>query len=60
MSETKERNAPVWQAESQDRARSEQVKEALREIIDPEIGLNVIELGLIRDVVRHALQISAN
>ena len=50
MPETQERNLPVWQAESQDQARSERVKEALREIVDPEIGLNVIELGLIRDL----------
>ena len=40
----------VWQAESQDKAKAEQVREALREIMDPEIGLNVIELGLIRDL----------
>ena len=40
----------VWQAEAQDKARAEQMREALREIMDPEIGLNVIELGLIRDL----------
>lgn len=28
----------------------EGLREALREVVDPEIGLNVIELGLIRDI----------
>ena len=28
----------------------EGVREALRSVIDPEIGMNVIELGLIRDI----------
>lgn len=44
------RNEVVWQAESQDDGLAGQVREALREIVDPEIGLNVIELGLIRDL----------
>jgi len=26
------------------------IKEAMREVVDPEIGLNIIELGLIRDL----------
>lgn len=30
--------------------KEEEILEALREVIDPEIGLNVVELGLIRDL----------
>lgn len=40
----------VWQAEHSHPDLVEPVKDKLREVIDPEIGLNVIELGLIRDL----------
>ena len=50
MPEATESNHVVWQAEAQNPAKAEAVREALREIVDPEIGLNIIELGLIRDV----------
>lgn len=31
-------------------AKEDEIREALRSVIDPEIGLNVIELGLIREL----------
>jgi metal-sulfur cluster biosynthetic enzyme len=46
MSETK----VIWQAESTHPDLMEPVRESLREIVDPEIGLNIIELGLVRDI----------
>lgn len=41
----------IWQADSTHPEVADRLREALREIVDPEIGLNVIELGLVRDVV---------
>jgi len=32
--------------------KEDNILEALRDVIDPEIGLNVVELGLIREVVK--------
>jgi metal-sulfur cluster biosynthetic enzyme len=46
MSETK----VIWQAESTHPELMEPLREGLREVIDPEIGLNIIELGLVRDL----------
>jgi metal-sulfur cluster biosynthetic enzyme len=39
-----------WKAEDTHPELIEPLKDALRTILDPEIGLNVIELGLVRDV----------
>lgn len=44
-------NRPAWTAESTHPELIEPVKEALRTVMDPEIGMNVIELGLVRDLV---------
>lgn len=40
----------IWEAESTHPELIEPFKNSLREVMDPEIGLNVIELGLIRDL----------
>ncbi|MGD2157513.1 MAG: iron-sulfur cluster assembly protein [Anaerolineales bacterium] len=41
----------LWQAESTHPKLAERLKEDLREVVDPELGLNIIELGLVRDVI---------
>jgi metal-sulfur cluster biosynthetic enzyme len=45
-----ERAKVIWQAESTHPELAETVREALRQVVDPEIGLNMIELGLVRDL----------
>jgi len=42
---------PTWQAESTHPDLAFRFKTAMREIMDPEIGLEIIQLGLIRDLV---------
>ena len=40
----------IWEADSTHPQDAEVIRTALREVIDPEIGMSIIELGLIRDV----------
>jgi len=40
----------VWEADSTHPELAEKLREALRQVVDPEIGLNIIELGLIRQM----------
>lgn len=44
------KNRPIWMLDSTNPELVEPITEAFREIVDPEIGLNIIQLGLIRDV----------
>lgn len=50
MNENLESDRPVWQIENTHPELAEKLKEGLREVIDPELGLNIIQLGLVRDV----------
>lgn len=44
------RRQAVWTIESTHPELAASTEEALREVLDPELGLNIIELGLVRDV----------
>ncbi len=50
MTDERPSNQPVWQAESTQPKLAETLREELNKILDPEIGLSIIQLGLIRDV----------
>jgi metal-sulfur cluster biosynthetic enzyme len=41
----------IWQADSSHPAIADKIRETLRDVMDPELGLNVIQLGLVRDVI---------
>jgi metal-sulfur cluster biosynthetic enzyme len=43
-------NRPVWQSEAAYPELCEKLRDGFRDVVDPEIGLNIIQLGLIRDV----------
>ncbi len=44
-------NRPTWQVENDSPELAEALKTGLAEVIDPEIGLNIIQLGLVRDII---------
>ena len=50
MSEQQERNRPAWSAQSKYPGLCQILKDGLETVLDPELGLSVIQLGLIRDV----------
>ena len=57
---TEESQLLIWQADVTHPKLADVAKEALREVIDPEIGLNIIELGLIRDVTINDSDVHVN
>ena len=50
MSQLPNRSTVTWQAEKTHPELIETFRDKMREVIDPEIGLNIIELGLVRDL----------
>jgi metal-sulfur cluster biosynthetic enzyme len=50
VTENNTENKTIWVSDSTHPELAAKIREALREVIDPELGLNVIELGLIREV----------
>jgi metal-sulfur cluster biosynthetic enzyme len=49
--EQESKSKVIWQADSTHPNLAPQLRETLREVVDPEIGLSIIELGLVRDVI---------
>jgi len=49
-SEAEAKNIVIWEIESTHPDLVDSLKSALREVVDPEIGLEIIQLGLVRDV----------
>jgi len=47
--ETEAKNIVLWELESTHPDLVEPLKTALREVVDPEIGLEIIQLGLVRN-----------
>ena len=50
MSEQEPRNRPEWSAQEQYPGLCKILKDGLETVLDPELGLSVVQLGLIRDV----------
>jgi len=40
----------TWQADTTHPEQAKKIREALRRVLDPEIGLSIVQLGLVREV----------
>lgn len=47
---TQPKNNPIWQIEATHPELVDSLKTSLRQVVDPEIGMEIIQLGLVRDV----------
>ena len=47
---TEENPKLLWEADSTHPEEAENIRQALRQVLDPEIRMNIIELGLVREV----------
>jgi len=50
MTDQKELNYPIWDIDDTHPNKVEEFRNAFRQVRDPEIGMNLIQLGLIRNV----------
>jgi len=50
MTEERPANIPIWDIEYSHPNVVDPLEESLSEIIDPELGLNIIQLGLVRNI----------
>lgn len=51
MADDVEAAQAVWEADSTHPEKAEALRKALREVVDPELALNIVELGLVRNAV---------
>jgi metal-sulfur cluster biosynthetic enzyme len=45
----------TWKIDTTHPEKAEELRTALKEVVDPELGLSIVELGLIRDVVLNGM-----
>ena len=50
MTEERPLNIPIWDIEDTHPEKVPALEDGLSEIIDPELGLNIIQLGLVRNI----------
>ena len=50
MSDSKPQNIPVWEIENTNPEIVPALEDSLVEITDPELGLNILQLGLVRNI----------